>query len=177
MRSSLGMAIKGLVAGGVAVAMATSSYAVVQGDLGFTSTGSVDISLNVADEVQINNLADIDLGDFAGADITGTTPACIFRNGTNTGFQLTANGDGTAGAYQLTDLTNSLPYSVSISTGGTVTDLDANAPEVFNSASNSPDCAVGGDNAIISVTVDSADAAPLPASSYTGTLTLVVSPN
>lgn len=177
MRSSLGMAIKGLVAGGVAVAMATSSYAVVQGDLGFTSTGSVEISLNVADEVRINNLADIDLGDFDGSDATGSTPACIFRNSGNAGFELTANGDGTAGAYQLADAANSLPYSVSINTGGADTDLDANAPATFTSASNSVDCAVGGNNATISVTVDSADAAALPASAYTGTLTLVVSPN
>ena len=177
MRSSLETAIKGLVAGGVAVAMATSSFAVTQGGLGFTSTGSVDISLNVADEVRISNLQDIDLGDFSGADLSGSTPACIFRNGGNAGFQLTASGDGTAGAYVLSDATNDVAYSVAINTGGADTDLNANAPEVFATATNTPDCTGIADNATISVTVDAADAAALPASAYTGTLTLVVSPN
>ena len=177
MRSSLGMAIKGLLAGSVAVAIATSTHAVSQGALGFTSTGSVDISLNVADEVQTNNLEDIDLGDFSGADLTGSTPACIFRNGGNTGFELTASGSGTAGAYVLTDTSNTVAYSVSISTGGADTDLDTNTPATFTSAVNTPDCAGIANNATISVTVDAADAATLPASAYTGTLTLVVSPN
>lgn len=179
MRSSLEMAIKGLLAGGVVVAMATSTYAVTQGDLGFTSTGSVEISLNVADEVQINNLVDIDLGDFTGADLTGSTPACIFRNGGNAGFQLTASGNGTAGAYTLADAgaANLVGYSVSINTGGADSDLDANTPATFTTATSTPDCVGITDNATITVTVDAADAATLPATAYTGTLTLVVAPN
>lgn len=178
MKKSLANAAKGLVTGGIAALLASGAYAAVDGVPGFSSTGTLDISITVDDEVRISNLGDILLGTFAGTDATGSSAACIYRNSATT-YQITASGDGTANAFTLSDGTGTVPYSVtyadasatpvSVASGIALTGQDGADTDV--------DCAVTGNNASIGVTVSAADAAALPAGNYTGTLTLVVAPN
>ncbi len=180
MKKSLAIAAKGLLTGGIAAALASGAFAATDGVPGFSSTGTLDISISVDDEVRISNLDDIILGTFAGTDSTGTSPACIYRNSATT-YQITASGDGTANAFTLSagpgagTVDYSVTYAdaatpaVSMSSGIALTGQDG--------ADNDVDCANTGDNALISVTVAAADAAALPAGNYAGTLTLVVAPN
>lgn len=177
MNKGLKNAIRGLLVGGVAAGISGVALAATDGVVGFNSTGTLDITLNVNDEVRISNLADIDLGVFAGADAVGSSAACIYRNGTGN-YQLTASGDGAAGAFTLTDGVATVPYSVTYddgagpqaaTTGVTLTGLTGADPA-------SSICAGTGNNANVSVTVAAADATGIPASSYIGTLTLLVAP-
>lgn len=54
------------------------------GDLGATSTGEIDINLEVTDSVEISALDDIDFGSYGGGD-TGDINAgdgfCVYVNG------------------------------------------------------------------------------------------------
>lgn len=178
MKKSLAKAAKGLVTGGIAAALASGAFAATDGVPGFSSTGTLDISITVDDEVRISNLGDIILGTFAGVDASGTSAACIYRNSATT-YQITASGNGTANAFTLTDGTGVVGYSVtyadaaatpvSMSSGIALTGQDGADTDV--------DCAGTGNNAQIAVTVAAADAAALPAGNYSGTLTLVVAPN
>ncbi|MGI9324759.1 MAG: hypothetical protein ACR2PZ_06035 [Pseudomonadales bacterium] len=178
MSFSLSKIAKGLALGGFAAAMATSAIAATQGTPGFTSTGSLVITVDVNDEVRISSLADINLGPFAGVDMTGSSPACIYRNGIPTTYQITGTGSGAANAFTLTDGTNTVPYSVDYTDlNGTNALTTGSALLAQDGADNDVNCANTGDNGSIDVTVTAVDAAALPAAAYTGTLTLVVAPN
>ena len=181
MRFSLGKVAKGIVAGGLAVA-AASSFAATDGFTGFTSTGTLDITLNVTDEVRISNLQDIDLGTFGGTDASGFSPACVYRNATGN-YQITASGDGAASAFELSDLlggTATVPYSVTWDDGsasGAQSLASGVALTGLTGADTSSDtCGTTGNNGTVVVTVTAASAAALPAGDYAGTLTLVVAP-
>ena len=121
MKKSLAKAAKGLVTGGIAAALASGAFAATDGVPGFSSTGTLYISISVDDEVRISNLGDIVLGTFAGADASGTSAACIYRN-TAAAYQITATGNGTANAFTLTDGTNVVDYSVTYADAATVAD-------------------------------------------------------
>ncbi len=177
MRFSFNKAAKGLLIGGVAAAVASGAYAATDGTAGFTSTGTVDINLQVNDEVRISNMIDIPLGIFAGADATGSTGACIYRNSAAT-YQITATGDGVANAFTLADGPNSVPYSVSYTDNTATSSVTSGvALTARDGADNDVNCLNTGDNATVAVTVTAANAATLPAGTYAGTLTLVVAPN
>ncbi len=179
MSFSFSKATKGLVAGGVAVMIAANGFAATQGTVGATSTGDLDISLTVVDEVRISNLADITLGQFLGSDLSGTSPACVFRSGTGR-YEITATGDGgTAGdEFALVDGANSVDYSVTYDDGSGATALVSGTalPGQTGGDEASNTCANTGDNGTIAVTVLAADMAGLPAGAYNGTLTLLVAP-
>lgn len=177
MNKGLKNAIRGLVVGGVAVGLSGVALAATDGVVGPTSTGTVDISLDVNDLVRISNLTDINLGVFAGVDAVGTSPACVYRNGTGN-YNLTASGDGTAGAFTLTDGTNTVPYSVSYDDGSGAAPATSGAVlgGLTGADPASDTCGTTGNNGTIEVTVAAADAAGLPAATYAGTLTLLVAP-
>ena len=177
MNKGIRKAIRGLVVGGVAVGLSSVALAATDGVVGFNSTGTVDISLDVNDEVRISNLTDINLGVFAGVDAVGSSAACVYRNGTGN-YNLTASGDGAAGAFTLTDGTNTVPYSVTYDDGSGAAAATAGAVLAGLTGADpaSDTCAGTGNNGTIEVTVAAADAAGLPAATYAGVLTLLVAP-
>lgn len=177
MNKGLKNAIRGLLIGGFAAGLSGVALAATDGVIGATSTGTVDINLEVNDLVRISNLTDINLGVFAGVDAVGTSNACVYRNGVDT-YNLTASGDGAAGAFTLTDGSNTVVYSVTYddgtgaataTTGVTLTGLTGADPA-------SEICGTTGNNGVIEVTVAAAAAAALPSATYSGTLTLLVAP-
>ena len=180
MKSNLAKALKQVALGGVLAAAATGSFAATQGTTGFTSTGTVDIDLTVADEVRIFDLVDITL-PFTGADVQGTSAACIYRN-SGTTYTVTASGSGTAGAFTLEDfpLTNTVPYTVTWDDDGagpgTPTAMTTGTALPADNAQGSPTTCASGPNATIEVEVLATDVVGLPADTYSGTLTLVVAP-
>ena len=102
MKNQIAKALKQIAFAGSLAAVATSGFAATQGATGFTSTGDLDITLTVSDEVRISNLVDIVLPAFTGADVTGTSGACIYRNGGPT-YQVTGTGSGLLNAFTLTN--------------------------------------------------------------------------
>lgn len=179
MSFSFSKAAKGLVAGGVAVMIAANGFAATQGTVGATSTGDLDISLTILDEVRISNLADITLGTFLGADLAGTSPACVFRSGTGN-YEITASGDGgaTGDQFALADGANSVDYTVTYDDGTGPAALTSGTVLTGQTGGDpaSDTCAGTGDNGTIAVNVLAADMSGLPAGAYTGTLTLTVAP-
>ena len=179
MRTRLGNSLKRLAVGGVIAAAATTAHAATDGTTGFTSTGDLLITLTVNNEVKISNLADIDLGVFGGTDVSGTSPACVYRNGLPGGaYNITATGSGAGNAFELTDGTDIVDYAVEFDDGSGFSGLTTGVALGSSGATNADDdCfTAGADNAAVRVTVTAADAAVLPASVYTGTLTLLVAP-
>lgn len=168
---------RSLLIAGVFVGAGNTALAATDGSVGFNSTGTVDISLTVNDEVRISNLSDINLGVFAGADAVGSTDACVYRNGTGA-YRITATGSGAGGAFALTDGTNSVAYTVDYDDGTGAVAMGAAAPMIGRTGADpsSATCATTGNNATVTTTVAAATAASLPAGTYTGTLTLLVAP-
>lgn len=178
--------VKGLTAAGL-IAFAGNSFAVTaDGNLDTTSTGTVDISVDVGDLVQISGLvAMTGLTNTFGSATTASTPACVYRNGSaDYDVQMTSdNGAGTD--FFLTDGTDFVVYDVTFDDGVVVTptDMDHGAAAVnFTGAdTSSTSCAVGGNNATIAISIPETHAtlngwSEVPAATYIDELSITVAP-
>ncbi len=170
--------LRTLALGATAIAIiGNSAFAANQGALGGTSSGDLTISMTTEDQIQISNLEDIALADSGSGDFVGNSSACIYRNGTGA-YTLTAIGSGASNAYTLSDgSTNSLAYALTYDDGTGAQTMSAAAALTgrINADTASKSCA-SGNNGSIDVTVAAADLDAVPAGTYTGTLTLTVSP-
>lgn len=159
------------------VALSVPVWAANQGSLGATSTGDLTISMTTEDQIQISNLEDIALADSGSGDFSGTSPACIYRNGTGA-YTLTASGSGVANAFTISDGgANNLAYDITYDDGTGAQTLAAATALVgrTNADTASKTCA-SGNNGTISINVAAASVLAVPAGTYTGSLTLTVSP-
>ena len=179
MRIKLSKTLKQLALGSALVVLSSTAFAASDGTTGFTSTGTIFIDLIVNEEVKISNLIDIPLGVFAGVDAVGTSPACIYRNGGTGLYTITATGSGAASAFTLNNGPTTVAYGVEFNDGSGLSSLIVGGPLAATGASGvDNDCGGGGaGNSTVQVTVLAADAAVLPALTYSGTLTLIVAPN
>jgi len=177
--SRLNRLIRNAALGVAVAAFCGSAYAATQGAVGGNSTGSLDITVTVNDEVRISNLVDIN-GVFDGTnDIVGSSPACVYRNGTGL-YQITASGSGAAGAFTITDgvFPTPIPYTVTYDDGSGASAMATGVTLAGQTGADpaSDTCAGTGDNGTVGVTIAATDIVAAPAGSYTGTLTLVVAP-
>ena len=175
----------GLAAAGLAcAAMAAPASAATQGSLGATSTGNITITVSVPSRVQITGLTDV---AFTNVDPTATATNaqsnCVWSNTATKGYTITATGSGTSGAFTLAS--GSLtPVSYSVqwnqSTGQTSgTALTAStASSTFNSTATTPTCTTApATSSSLVVSISSAQLLNMASlTTYTGTLTLLVSP-
>ncbi len=156
--------------------------AATDGAVGGISTGTLDITVTVNDEVRISGLSDVS-GIFDGVnDIQGTSSACVYRNGGGaTGaYNITATGDGGGGAFTIVDGPNPpVAYTVEWDdrSGGGFTALATGVALTAQSTTETTtdDCG-GGDTADVRVTVPAANLLASPAGSLFGVLTLEVAP-
>jgi hypothetical protein len=155
-------------------------FAAEQGDISdTTSTGTLDLTLEVPPLVRISDLEDIDLGTFDGVSMSGADDVCVWS--TTRAYTITASGDG--GSFTLTGGTSgdTLAYSVEwaesagatsgvqLASGAALTGRTTTATSASCNGGNTP-------NAAVIVEVGDGDLAAAPADTYTGTLTLVVAP-
>ena len=168
-------------------AIAAPAMASTQGTPGPTSTGTVTINASITPEVNISNLDDFtfDATTLATALNTGRPAAlrddiCLWSNNPDRSLFITATGDGAGGAFTLTDGTRTLPYSVQMFivpnniriTAGTKT-------SALFPPNAGVDCSgfAAGTNASLAIILLNADIAVMEATTtYTGVLTLLVSP-
>jgi hypothetical protein len=167
----------------------TSGIAATQGTAGPTSTGSITINASIGSRVSITHLTDMtfDDTDLGPAIVSGGTASknedvCVWSNNSDKGYFVTATGSGTSGAFTIANATNPvIPYGVrwAASTGqtnGTVLTAGTKSAK-FISTATVPDCG-GGNSASLIVRIQGTDASNMLASTvYTGTLTLLISPN
>lgn len=172
--------LAGLVLGTflVAATPAVSPAAPVQGNLGSTSTGKIDVKFKIPNLVRISGLSDLDLGDFDGTAASGTINFCVYSTTRNYTVKATsANGDGTD--FRMKEGTNYIIYDVSwTDEASTTVNLNHNVTSTsLKTNTNSVTCG-SGTNTSLTVNITAAEAGKAPASNnpYTDTLTLLVTP-
>ena len=168
----------------VSLLSAGAADAATQGSLGATSTGTVTITATVPNRAQITGLSDI---SFTNADPTTTATSaqssCLWSNTATKGYSITASGSGTAGAFTLTSgALTPVPYSVqwaasSGQTSGTSL-ASGTALTGLTSTATRPTCNTGpATSSSLVVSIAATDLQNMvAAASYTGTLTLLVTP-
>ena len=172
----------GLILGCVLALPAPAFAAPTQGTAGATSTGSVGISATIPGRVQISGLSDIAFGTVDPSTAASSAEnLCVWSNTSGKGYTVTALGSGTSNAFTLTDGTNNLAYSVEWAgttgqTSGTALASGTALGGLTTTAVN-PTCSTGAaSTASLIVKMSQANLQAAVASSYNGTLTLVVAP-
>lgn len=181
-RNMRGFIKSGLLLACSGLAIPGAASAATQGSAGSTSTGSVAISATVPGRVQISGLSDIAFGSVDPTSAAASAEnVCVWSNTSGKGYTVTASGNGAANAFTLGDGTNTLPYSVewagsSGQSSGTAL-ASGSALGGLSSTATSPTCSAGpAATASLIVKMTAANLQAAVASSYTGTLTLVVAP-
>ena len=172
------------LAASLAVATAGLANAATQGTLGATSTGSITITATVPNRAQITALTDV---TFSNADpnsaATNAQNVCVWSNTATKGYSITATGSGTANAFTLASgILAVVPYSVQWSqTSGQSSGTALTAGTALTgqiSTATKPTCNSGpATSASLVVTIAATDLQSMvAAASYTGTLTLLITP-
>lgn len=175
-----------LLAMALAAVVSSPGLAATQGTPGPTSTGTVTINASITPEVNITSLDDITFsatlmrGALAtGADVTGGDQFCIWSNNPDGSYFITATGNGAGNAFSLTDGTRTLPYSVAVTTAAQPAGANLTTGVKsgrLTSPATVPDCA-GATTANLLIRITNANIATMEATTtYTGVLTLLVSP-
>jgi len=172
----------GLVA--AAFAVGSPGEAATQGTLGATSTGTVTITATVPNRAQITGLTDI---TFSSVDpssaATSAQSDCVWSNTATKGYSIKATGSGTSGAFTLASgALTPVPYSVQWaassgqSSGTALTAGTALTGQV--STATTPTCSSSPTTtSSLIVTIAATDLQSMAAAtSYSGTLTLLVTP-
>jgi hypothetical protein len=159
------------------------AFAASQGTLGATSTGSVAISASVPNRARITGLTDVAFTNQDPATLaTDAQDVCVWSNTATKAYTITATGSGTASAFTLSNGTTTVPYTVEwASSSGQTTGTalsTGTASASLTSAATNQNCASGpAASASLIVEIATADLGTMSAgSSYTGTLTLLVTP-
>lgn len=155
-----------------------------QGTLGATSTGSVTITVQVPSRVQITGLTDIAFGSVEpNVQAVSSQSNCVWSNTATKGYTITASGSGTAGAFtlasgSLTPIAYAVQWNQSTGqTSGTALTA-ATASSGFVSTATLPTCLTSPTTtSSLIVTIAPAQLENMASlTTYTGTLTLLVSP-
>lgn len=173
-------------AGALALLLTSPAYAAVgptQGTLGSTSTGQINISASVASKVQISNLSDVTFSSVdPGSAALNAQNVCVFSNTGTKGYNIKASGSGAASAFTLASNALTVPYTVewanttAQNSGTSLIAATALTGQTSNAAN--PTCNGGANpSASLIVKISSSDLLTMQsATSYTGTLTLLVGP-
>lgn len=170
--------------GAAALGFSAPALSATQGSLGATSTGSVTITATVPNRAQLTALSDI---SFTNADpstnATSSQNLCAWSNTATKAYSITATGSGTGGAFTLASgALTPIPYSVqwnqsSGQSSGTSL-VAATALGSLVSTATKPTCSSGpSTTSSLIVTISASDLQDMvAATSYTGTLTLLMTP-
>lgn len=168
---------------------ATPTYSATQGTLGPNSIGSLVIRVTKPARARISNLSDLSLESWVSGDgnKTLTDDVCVYSTRPMGSYTITAVGNGQNAAFTLSGGVNgTLPYKVywnsggvgKLSNAGRQLDPAVAVSGMNNAATDSSTCtgAVPGDTArlIVEFSAQSLDAAK--DGTYTGFLTLIVTP-
>lgn len=181
-----------LIATACSAAVASSALAATQGALGATSSGDFVVTLTVAEQVRVSNIADISLDNGSGniyvaggGDLSGSTPLCVYyNNGSN--VDLTIGSTNGTGSFLLDDGSgNQVTYAINISTNGDdatyeVSGFAEGTVQAITNADSSAndDCATAGANTqrLEAVVTDTGTQLGVPNGTYTDTVTIVAAP-
>lgn len=145
--------------------------------LGDNTADTVTVELIVPDSIRVSQLDDIDLGSYAGVDITASESLCVFR-GAGGGYAVTVTGSGAGGDYILLNGISEVPFALGWDDGSGVAPLSPGVPLLgrLNTFSANDSCNNGASNNVtLTVTVFAADLdlAALPGT-HSGVITILV---
>ncbi|MBO0749787.1 MAG: hypothetical protein J2O44_05080 [Porphyrobacter sp.] len=163
--------------------VASPTLAATQGSLGATSTGTVSISASVPNRARITGLTDV---TFANQDpntaASSAQDVCVWSNTATKGYTIKATGSGASSAFTLSNGTTTVPYSVewaatSGQTSGTALTAGTASSSLTSGAVDQTCSSAPTASATLLVKIGTTDLGGMTAGgSYTGTLTLLVTP-
>ena len=166
-----------------AVTAGQASAAPTQGTLGATSTGIINISASVPNRARITGLVDV---AFTNQDpntaASSNQDVCVWSNTATKGYTITATGSGSGNIFTLSNGSGTVPYSVewagsSGQTSGTALAAGTASASLTSTAVDPTCSSAPAASASLIVKMVPADLGTMSAgSNYTGTLTLVVTP-
>jgi len=160
--------------------LSAQALAASDGSLGADSTGTSDLSLTIADRVQVTGMDDIALGAYSGSGtMTGESEFCVYRNGADD-YRLTLTTDQGSFAVASATTLDSIAFSASIDDDTDASDGESmtynTASAVALTGSSSLTCG-GGSNAALEVSfAEAALQAASSANDYQATVTVFVEP-
>jgi len=154
-----------------------------QGSLGATSSGSITITASVPNRARITGLSDVSfLNQDPATPASSAEDVCVWSNTATKGYTITATGSGAANAFTLSNGSGIVPYSVewagtSGQTSGSALTAGTASSSLTSTAVNPTCSSAPAASASLIVKMATADLGTMNAgSSYTGTLTLLVTP-
>lgn len=154
--------------------------------VGDSDNQSYSASVSIDPLIQITHIDDISFGVYDGVSpvITQNESFCVYTNSVSAEYSITASSTpgATPADYRISSGADYLDYRLRFSntldaSGGIELDNGSTLPNVdANQASPLSQNCNGGDNAAVFVTIDGTDLQAAPPGSYSGTLTLMVSP-
>jgi hypothetical protein len=128
--------------------------------------------------VQITSVGNFNFGTWSGSgNLHSSDDVCIYKSSGGTTYVVTASGSGGGGAFTIAKAGGTLAYEVRWKqSGGVLSQLTANVGAGFSGASNSFTCN-GTPNATVDITFTLAALSAAKAGTYTGTLTILISPS
>jgi hypothetical protein len=172
---------------GAALASAMTAapvFAATQGNLGATSSGNISISASVPSRARITGLADVAFtNQDPGTAASNAQNVCVWSNTATKGYTITATGDGGGGnAFTLSNGSTTVPYTIewNASSGqpsGTALSTGTASAALTTTATHQT-CSSGvSSTSSLVVRIGTAELGTMSAgTSYTGVLTLVVTP-
>ncbi len=138
----------------------------------------------LAQQVQISELTDVAFGTIANmsSDISQSQTVCAYSNALNSNYSVRLTGSGAGGALTLSNGAATMPYDVQWNSAAgqtSGTQLVAGVPQSgFVSQGVLPGCTLGlTRSGSLTVILRAASLSAAHAGSYTGTLTVLISPN
>ncbi len=163
------------------LAALTANAQTLQGQLGATSTGQLDLDLEVTDSVEITSLNSIDLGSYGGGDTGGINSGdafCVYVHGGD-GYTITPTSSN--GSFNMIGTTggDQIEYSVKL-VGAASGASSANSLTYNNSTSTFTgsrlrDCG-GNNNASVDISIQEQEIRDASTDTYADTLILLVNP-
>jgi len=159
----------------------TFLLATSDGELGATSEGSADMTLEIARLVRLSNMADVAFGQYSGSgDLSADRDVCVWTNDADATYVVTATGDGEDSAFTVSAAAELLAYTVywndTASTDNNIL-LTANQVSAAMGNANTSSHSCGGvDNANFQVIINQTSLLASRPGTYTGVLTFVVAP-
>ena len=183
-----------------ATVISTSAFAaqqgqLVHGDKNITSTGKFDVTLGVKNAIQINDLQDLNLGDFENGNAVGNIGTasqdfCVFTNASSFSLNVAGGANGFVMSEE-TDSSLQIDYAVDIATkdvngnstafqsvahNQTLTGITETRNRVNCNVVNGSNPAARLNNMVIQVSVTEAEMLDAVPGSYKDTITLIASP-
>ena len=166
-----------------------AAFAATQGTLGTNSTGSITISVTKPARARITNLNDLTAASWiiGGGNQVLTDDVCVYSTRPSGGYTVKATGSGSAGAFTLANGASLLPYTViwnsagvgALANTGTALTATVTSAALTKAATDSSTCngTTAGPTARLVVTISAANLTAVVAGTYTGTITLLATPN